>query len=92
MYGDSDADRKEFLKDMSAFANARGGHPIIGIDEAAGVPTAFAGTHRFWIRDSTGAHEASMAELRGLFSEDADAARFIRAFRDEQRGRDHHRG
>jgi hypothetical protein len=39
MYGRSDSDAKEFLKDVSSFTNTSGGHLIIGIDEAAGVPT-----------------------------------------------------
>lgn len=39
MYGRSDADAKEFLKDLSSFANTAGGHLIIGIDETAGIPT-----------------------------------------------------
>jgi predicted HTH transcriptional regulator len=39
-YDNSDAGVKEFLKDVSAFANAVGGHLIIGVDESAGVATA----------------------------------------------------
>jgi Putative DNA-binding domain len=39
LYGRSDADVREFLKDVSSFANMSGGHLIIGIDENAGVPT-----------------------------------------------------
>src|SRR5215204_1022821 len=39
MYGRGDADVKEFLKDVSSFANTAGGHLIIGVDEAAGIPT-----------------------------------------------------
>jgi hypothetical protein len=39
MYGRSDADIKEFLKDVTSFANTSGGHLIIGLDETAGVPT-----------------------------------------------------
>lgn len=39
MYGRNDADAKEFLKDISSFANTAGGHLIIGVDEAAGIPT-----------------------------------------------------
>ncbi len=42
MYGGNDADVKEFLKDVSSFANTSGGHLIIGMDEAAGVPTVIA--------------------------------------------------
>jgi Putative DNA-binding domain len=40
LYGRSDADVREFLKDVSSFANTSGGHLIIGIDEVAGVPTS----------------------------------------------------
>ena len=35
----ADADRKEFLADLSSFANAGGGHIIFGIDEEDGIPT-----------------------------------------------------
>jgi hypothetical protein len=40
MYGRSDADVKELLKDVSSFANTSGGHLIIGIEESGGVPVA----------------------------------------------------
>jgi hypothetical protein len=39
MYGRNDSDAKEFLKDVSSFANTSGGHLIIGLDEVAGLPT-----------------------------------------------------
>jgi predicted HTH transcriptional regulator len=39
MYGRTDADVREFLKDLSSFANTAGGHLIIGMDETAGIPT-----------------------------------------------------
>lgn len=143
LYTATDAGKKEFLKDVSAFANANGGHLIIGMDEAGGIPTgipgvpgnpdtlvqqleqstrtaidpsiqgirikavplaagdqclvlripkswrpphrvSFQGWNKFWIRNAAGAHEASMMELRSLFSEDADAGKFVRAFRDER--------
>jgi hypothetical protein len=35
-------DRREFLKDVTAFANASGGHLVIGVDEAEGVARAIA--------------------------------------------------
>lgn len=35
--------RKEFLADISSFANASGGHLIIGIDESGGIPTTING-------------------------------------------------
>jgi predicted HTH transcriptional regulator len=43
MYGSSDADKREALKDISSFANTVGGHLIIGMDEADGLPTALTG-------------------------------------------------
>ncbi|HZR33794.1 MAG TPA: ATP-binding protein [Nevskia sp.] len=39
-YGRAAQDRKEFVKDVTAFANASGGHLVIGLDEANGVATA----------------------------------------------------
>jgi len=36
-YGRSDADIKEFLKDLSSFANELGGHLIVGVREEDGV-------------------------------------------------------
>jgi predicted HTH transcriptional regulator len=42
-YGNSDADRKEALKDITSFANSAGGHLIIGMEEANGLPTALIG-------------------------------------------------
>ncbi len=41
--GASDGDRKEFLYDLSSFANAAGGHLVIGMDESGGLPTALPG-------------------------------------------------
>ncbi|MDH2345513.1 ATP-binding protein [Bradyrhizobium sp. SSUT77] len=38
-YGRTDNDVKEFLKDISSFANTSGGHLIIGVDEKDGIPT-----------------------------------------------------
>lgn len=43
LYGNNDADRREALKDISALANAHGGHLVIGVDEAGGVATAVPG-------------------------------------------------
>jgi hypothetical protein len=42
--GTSDSDRKEFLADVSSFANAAGGHLIFGIEESSGVPTELCGS------------------------------------------------
>ncbi|WP_127900550.1 helix-turn-helix domain-containing protein [Solirhodobacter olei] len=39
-YGSADSDKKEFLKDVSAFANALGGHLLIGVDEVDGAASA----------------------------------------------------
>jgi hypothetical protein len=39
----SDGDRKEFLADVSSFANAAGGHLIYGMKEDAGVPVELVG-------------------------------------------------
>lgn len=128
-YGNSDKDRREILKDVSSFANTRGGHIVIGVDEDQGVPTAVSGIdvgidldaeiqrmgqvinsgfdpaftnvqirqvlsddgdrclvieiakspiaphriasgnyHKFFVRDSNGKHEATMPELRDMFT------------------------
>lgn len=37
LYGNSDSDKKELLKDVSALANTKGGHLVIGIEEKDGV-------------------------------------------------------
>ena len=37
------SDRKEFLADVSSFANSAGGHIIFGIREENGVPTELSG-------------------------------------------------
>lgn len=41
--GNSDSDRKEFLADVSSFANTAGGDLIFGIEEKQGVPTGIPG-------------------------------------------------
>ncbi len=41
--GNADADRKEFLADVSSFANAGGGDLILGVDEVGGIPTEING-------------------------------------------------
>lgn len=43
LYGNSDNDKKEILKDISSFANSFGGHLIIGIEEANGIPIQIPG-------------------------------------------------
>jgi hypothetical protein len=144
LYGTSDPDRKEAVKDISAFANSAGGHLIIGVEEAEGIPKGIPGidavdpdeivrrleqlardgiepriqglrarsirlssgrycflirvprswspphrvstrnSNRYWIRNSTGCHEASMDELRHLFGQHGDAARRALDFRDQR--------
>ena len=41
--GTSDAARKDFLVDLSSFANASGGHIVYGMEEAEGLPTNLLG-------------------------------------------------
>jgi predicted HTH transcriptional regulator len=41
--GPKDGDRKEFLFDVSSFANASGGHLVYGIDESTGIPSQIVG-------------------------------------------------
>lgn len=43
LYGGSDLEKKEFLKDVSSFANTAGGHLIIGTSEAGGIPNGIPG-------------------------------------------------
>ena len=40
---DSDGDKKEFLADVSSFANASGGHLVYGMREEAGLPAELRG-------------------------------------------------
>ena len=42
-YGNSDSDKRELLKDISAFANSHGGHLVLGMEENAGVATGLIG-------------------------------------------------
>jgi hypothetical protein len=41
--GNSDGDKKEFLADVSSFANTTGGDLIFGVGEAQGIPTGIPG-------------------------------------------------
>ncbi|MDP9474231.1 MAG: ATP-binding protein [Actinomycetota bacterium] len=41
--GGSDADKREYLADVSSFANANGGDIVFGVDEDGGVPTRLPG-------------------------------------------------
>jgi hypothetical protein len=43
LVGKTDADRKEFLYDVSSFANTSGGHLIFGMDEKDGMPSNLIG-------------------------------------------------
>jgi hypothetical protein len=140
-YGNSDADKREALKDITSFANSVGGYLIIGMEETDGIPVQLTGlpgidpdtlinrleslvrdgveprmvgirmrpirlgnggtallirtprswnpphrvnsggTNRFYVRNSGGAHEASVEELRVLFTLAADAQQRVKDFR-----------
>jgi len=41
--GNTDSDKKEFLADVSSFANATGGHLLLGIKEESGLPVGISG-------------------------------------------------
>lgn len=144
LYGNDDKQKKELLKDVSAFANSHGGHLILGVEEENGAASSVVGLaginpdtevqrlqqslqtgiepriqgiliraipvdgdrfvivvriphswnqpHRasfkkslhFWIRDSSGAHEASMDELRNIFTLSSSIIEIIREFRLER--------
>jgi predicted HTH transcriptional regulator len=43
LYGNADQDKREALEDISAFANAFGGHLILGIEAHQGIPVALPG-------------------------------------------------
>ncbi|VVB96997.1 Putative DNA-binding domain protein [uncultured archaeon] len=43
LIGNSDSDKREFLADVSSFANASGGYLIFGIRELSGVPVELCG-------------------------------------------------
>lgn len=138
-YGDADADKKELLKDISSFANAFGGHLVIGVDEDEGAAAAvtplcgvdfdqellrlenitragleptivgvrmkridvngggvvvihiprsfnpphrviFKNSNRYYARNSAGAHELSLEELRMLFGEQRSIEERAKAF------------
>ncbi|MCW5714822.1 MAG: ATP-binding protein [Bauldia sp.] len=143
-YGNADADKKEFLKDVTSFANTLGGHLVLGMDASSGIATrliglnphsvdplknrlesllhtgieprvvgirlkevrltdgtsvlvvripqswhpphrvSIANTNRFYLRNSGGVHEASVEELRTLFTQSAAAGERIRRFRDRR--------
>ena len=144
LYGTSDNDKKEALKDISSFANSFGGHLIVGMDENKGIPTEITGLHgintdteiqrlenlvrdgiepritglkikaillksdkfviliripkswnpphrvsarnvnRFYVRNSVGAHEVSVEELRSLFNLSASVHDRLQSFRRER--------
>jgi hypothetical protein len=146
-YGGSDADVKEYLKDVSSFANTHGGDLIIGIEEKEGVaekvvglsgvdadkelqrleslardgieprivgirmkPVSVTGggvvflirvpkswnpphrvnarnTNRIYARNSAGAYELSVEELRVLFAYGATTIDRMRAFKAERLAR-----
>jgi hypothetical protein len=141
IYGRSDDDKREALKDVSSFANSAGGHIVIGMDEQQGLPTDLAGitvdadeeirrldnlfrdciepriiglrmrsivlqngrvailirvpnswarphrasyknTRRYFVRNSAGAHEASVEELRAMFTAGMTMHEQARSFRE----------
>jgi hypothetical protein len=146
-YGGTDADVREFLKDVSSFANTAGGDLVIGIEEKGGVATKLAAlsgvdpdkelqrleslvrdgieprivgirmkavpvtgggvafviripkswnpphrvsarkTNRIYARNSAGAHELSIEELRLLFASGATTIDRMRAFKAERLAR-----
>src|SRR5437899_4282702 len=43
--GQADGDKKEFLYDVSSFANTAGGYLVFGMNEQQGVPVALVGLH-----------------------------------------------
>ena len=43
IYGNTDSEKREFLKDVSALANTQGGHLVLGMEETTGVATAVVG-------------------------------------------------
>ena len=45
-YGASTEEKRDLLKDVSAFANARGGYIVLGIEAKSGVPIAIPGIDR----------------------------------------------
>jgi len=57
-YGNSDGDKREFLADVSAFANTVGGDIVIGLDETSGLPTA--------VRPLTCDIDAEVRRLEGI--------------------------
>jgi signal peptidase I len=142
-YGNSDNDKKEFLKDISSLANSLGGHLIIGINEENGVArelmplsgidvdsellrleniartglepsiiglrmkrvqvddgdcivihvphsynpphrVIFKNRNRYYSRNSSGAYELSLEELRALFGQQRSIEERARSFVNER--------
>ncbi len=144
LYRNSDAEKREALKDVSAFANSFGGHLLLGIEDQNGLASAIPGvanadpddvilrleqlirtgiepriqgiricairlanqafcfvlrvprswyaphrvsaqnSNRFWIRNSNGVHEASIEELRTLFTLASSAFDRVRQLREDR--------
>ena len=57
-YGNSDSDKREFLADVSSFANTIGGDIVIGLEEASGLPTV--------VKPLTGDIDAEVRRLESI--------------------------
>ncbi len=62
--GDSDKDKREFLADVSSFANTAGGVLYLGIREDSGVPVELTGLPVGQVDDATRLAVAEADELR----------------------------
>lgn len=71
--GNSPSDRKEFLADVSSFANASGGHLIYGMKESAGMPTEVCGLDLADV-------DATIARLDNLIRNGLDPRAYVSVF------------
>lgn len=63
--GTSDSAKKEFLFDVSSFANASGGHLVYGVEEQGGIPTQIRAL-------SVSNTDAELRRLQGMILEGVD--------------------